>query len=172
MRPKHAFSTPCEANHRATWRSLWHLCKFAKPNLTYVKPVTSLRSLMILLLQLVFTVSLAAALRFGAMSAVRDAFRPRTSRSLAVLLVACLGLPLLSLVKDRHPWNLIATTLWSAVFGLFLAVCLLLPDNGQRTHKRRSRSGPPEHTPPPPSLVRSTRGTTSAALAAAAAARA
>jgi len=41
----------------------------------------------------------------------------------ALLLMVCtlVGIPCLSCVKDKHPWNLIATWLWSTLLAVFLA---------------------------------------------------
>ena len=43
------------------------------------------------------------------------------------------GIPCLSCVKDKHPWNLIATWLWSTLLAVFLAAADI-PDAYARAH--------------------------------------
>ena len=40
-------------------------------------------------------------------------------------LVLAFALPMLSFVKDKHPWNLVATTVWSVLWGVFMAAAQL-----------------------------------------------
>lgn len=76
---------------------------------------------MILLIQLVFSTSLAAALRWGATDTLTRIFPPQSTQSVALLAFTPVGLPLIALVKDKHPWNLLATFVWSVVFATFIA---------------------------------------------------
>jgi len=82
------------------------------------------KMLAILVMQLVFTTSLAAFLRWT--PPVRDllekAFPAQSIQSFILMLVVICSLPFLSVVKERHPYNLIATLSWSTLSALFIAV--------------------------------------------------
>jgi len=80
------------------------------------------KMLMLLFLQLVFTLGVAVIFRWGATDTIHRIFKTQSVQALALMVGVATGIPGLSVVKDRHPWNLIFTVLWSVVFGLFVAV--------------------------------------------------
>jgi len=52
-------------------------------------------------------------------------FPPLQVHVLIFALVMIVSLPALGYIKDRHPWNLIATTIWSILWGVFMAASQL-----------------------------------------------
>lgn len=89
--------------------------------------------LVLLLLQLAFTTSLAAALRWGCPEQLDSVFKPQSAQSIALFVVVAVSLPALALVKDKHPWNLLFTVLWSILFAVFVAASDL-PDSFFLSH--------------------------------------
>ena len=77
---------------------------------------------MILFLQLVFTLTIAAIFRWGATNAIYSVFKTQSPQALVLMLCVGMGIPGLSAIKDNHPWNLVLTVVWSLVFALFVAV--------------------------------------------------
>ena len=102
-----------------------------------------IKMLTILLLQLVFTMGLSIALRLASSAADEDAglaatglgkLFPRGGLQTLLLGVICVALlPLLSAVRDLHPWNMICTALWSALWATFIAAASL-PGGLVRSH--------------------------------------
>lgn len=96
-----------------------------------------IKMLTILLLQLLLTMGVSILLHAVTDGGDPDATPPRPPTGLAVLFppggvqtlvlgVVCLGaLPLLTQVRDKHPWNLICTTLWTLAWALFIAMASL-----------------------------------------------
>lgn len=93
------------------------------------------KMLSLLFLQLFFSVGLAFLLRYtpGLRDPLEEAFPPQGASSLALMVVVLMGLPIMSCVKDKHPWNLLFTLLWSLVLGVFLAASDL-PEAYSRAH--------------------------------------
>mmetsp|Transcript_73639 Transcript_73639/g.163667 ORF Transcript_73639/g.163667 Transcript_73639/m.163667 type:complete len:251 (-) Transcript_73639:454-1206(-) len=82
-----------------------------------------LKMLTLLSLQLGFMISIAFTLRMvpATRDALEKAFPPQSKASAALTLLSVGSLPLLSRLKHKHPWNLIATAAWSTLFALFVA---------------------------------------------------
>jgi len=82
------------------------------------------KMLSILLLQQCFTIGLAFVLRFTPV--LRDAleflFPAQSIQALCLLLVTPCCLPLLSIIKHKHPHNLLCTLGWSVLFAITMAV--------------------------------------------------
>jgi len=74
--------------------------------------------------QLVCTLGLAGALRFipASMDALEVAFPAQSPQAAVLFFIMCITLPAVSLVKDKHPWNLAAMAGWSVILALFIAV--------------------------------------------------
>jgi len=94
-----------------------------------------IKMLTILLLQLCLTNTLSLALRLtnshgdpetGAGQTWLSVLFPAKSVQCIILGASCLFvLPLITYVRDRHPWNLIVTVLWTIVWSIFLAAAQL-----------------------------------------------
>jgi len=81
------------------------------------------KMLSLLVIQLLFTVGLAAFLRFvpACRRFLEIAFPAQSLQALLLLLATMVTLPLLSMVKNKHPVNLIAVFLWSILCAFFIA---------------------------------------------------
>lgn len=78
--------------------------------------------LTLLWLQLGLTVLLSLVIRFGLPeSYLSSAFPAQSVQALVLVLAVAFTLPLLILVRDRHPWNLVATVVWTLLLALMLA---------------------------------------------------
>lgn len=81
------------------------------------------KMLTLLFLQLSFSIALAFLLRYtpSLKGPLEDAFPAQGGASLGLMVAVLFGLPIMSCVKDNHPWNLLFTLAWSVLLGLFLA---------------------------------------------------
>ena len=61
------------------------------------------------------------------------AFPPQKIQSLVLLLAVMTGLPIMTCIKDSHPWNLAFTAGWSVLLGVFLGASDL-PGAYSRAH--------------------------------------
>ena len=79
--------------------------------------------LTILLLQLLLTMGVGLTLRYviPIESLLLVVFPAQSIQALVLGMVCLVCLPLLTYVRDRHPWNLICVALWSVAWGTFLA---------------------------------------------------
>jgi len=77
----------------------------------------------ILFLQLCLTMAVGLAVRYAIpLDAFLTVAFPAQSVQTLVLGFLCIGgLPLITAVRDKHPWNLVCTTLWTVVWAVFLA---------------------------------------------------
>lgn len=50
---------------------------------------------------------------------------PKTIQVLIFGMVMIIALPMLGSIKDKHPWNLVGTTIWSVLWGIFMAAASL-----------------------------------------------
>ena len=81
------------------------------------------KMLAILLLQLCLSLLVGLVLRYAVPleSFLLVVFPPGSAQPI-ILGAVCLGcLPVLSCVRETHPWNFVCTTIWSIVWGVFLA---------------------------------------------------
>jgi hypothetical protein len=53
--------------------------------------------------------------------AICKVFPAQSIQTLILGVVCVIALPALSSVKDRHPWNMVAVTAWTLLWGVFLA---------------------------------------------------
>jgi len=83
------------------------------------------KTLALLLLQQLFMLGAAALLRFALPGEGIGLIFPANSTGKVVSLglgVIVFGtIPLLAYVRDRHPWNMVATIAWTLTFSLFMA---------------------------------------------------
>jgi len=93
------------------------------------------KMLMLLFLQLAFSVGLALMLRLiePISDKIEEIFKPQGAGALGLMCAVLLGLPLMSCIKDKHPLNLIFTLVWSCILGVFLAASDL-PGAYSRAH--------------------------------------
>lgn len=93
------------------------------------------KMLTILFLQMCFSLCVAFFVRYvpAVRGVLEKAFPPQSIPSLVLLVVLMVGLPLMSCVKDKHPWNLLLTAGWSVVLGVFLGASDL-PGAYSRAH--------------------------------------
>ena len=93
------------------------------------------KMLTILFLQMFFSLSVAFFVRYvpGVNGVLEKAFPPQKIPSLVLLVVVMFGLPLMSCIKDNHPWNLVFTAGWSVLLGIFLGASDL-PGAYSRAH--------------------------------------
>ncbi len=79
------------------------------------------KMLCILLAQLLLSLGVGFALLLAIPAEIALAFPAQSGQTYGLLCAVVLGLPLISLVRDRHPWNLLATLAWSLLLGVFSA---------------------------------------------------
>ena len=81
------------------------------------------KMLSILLMQLCLSLFVGLVLRFAIpLESFILVLFPAGSAFPIILGAICLGsLPILSCVREKHPWNFVCTTIWSFVWGVFLA---------------------------------------------------
>jgi len=93
------------------------------------------KMLTILFLQMCFSLAVAFFVRYvpGVSGVLEKAFPPQGIPTLVLLAVVMFGLPLMSCIKDNHPWNLVFTAGWSVLLGLFLGASDL-PGAYSRAH--------------------------------------
>jgi len=79
--------------------------------------------LTLLLLQLCFTLMIAFIFRLIPVlrNAVEIVFPPQSISALVLLLLVCCGIPTMALIKEKHPWNMVFTAVWSLLLGIFIA---------------------------------------------------
>jgi len=77
--------------------------------------------LTILLLQLLLSVGTGLVVKHGINGGIQKVFPAQSLQTLALGFVCVFTLPALSYVRDRHPWNMLATSCWSISWGVFLA---------------------------------------------------
>lgn len=88
------------------------------------------KMLVILIIQLIFTISLAVF--FRAITTVEPEptilailFPPRSLQTLMLGMLAVVLLPCITWVRERYPWNMVATAAWSVLWAVFMAVAQL-----------------------------------------------
>ena len=81
--------------------------------------------LTILLMQIGISLLLGGVVRVFAEDALSVVFPAQSYQALALGIVCVISLPLLSVVRDKHPWNMVFVTLWSMLWGLFMAAAQL-----------------------------------------------
>ena len=93
------------------------------------------KMLSILALQMAFTLAVAFFVRYvpRVNSVLELAFPPQKVQSLILLLAVMSGLPIMTCIKDSHPWNLVFTAGWSVLLGIFLGASDL-PGAYSRAH--------------------------------------
>jgi hypothetical protein len=102
------------------------------------------KMLTILLVQLLYSIGLGLIIRYTPVGGIRPdvpleqswlatAFPAQSWSALLLMVCTLVGIPCLSCVKDKHPWNLIATWLWSTLLAVFLAAADI-PDAYARAH--------------------------------------
>ena len=79
------------------------------------------KMLTILLMQLVLTMVVGLVLRFCFLRALTTIFPAQSIQTLLLGMGCLILLPCLTAVRDRHPWNMICTTLWTLAWATFLA---------------------------------------------------
>ena len=81
------------------------------------------KMLTLLFLQLSFSVALAFLVRYtpSLKEPLETAFPAQGAAALGLMVAVLFGLPVMSCVKDKHPWNLLFTLFWSVLLGVFLA---------------------------------------------------
>lgn len=81
--------------------------------------------LMILLIQLTISMVIGLSVRYlvPLESFLLVVFPAQSLQTLILGALCTAALPMLTYVRDRHPWNMICTTLWSCCWGIFLGAC-------------------------------------------------
>ena len=73
----------------------------------------------LLLLQLALTMGVATVARFAL--PIEVIFPAQSYGTLGLCFACLVGLPMLTYVRDRHPWNIILTAIWSIAWGVYMA---------------------------------------------------
>jgi len=89
-----------------------------------------IKMLTILLLQLILTMAISISLRAITSEGPEPtwlaiAFPPKSLQTLALGLVCIGSLPMMTYVRDIHPWNIVVTVIWTLGWAVFLAVAQL-----------------------------------------------
>ena len=91
-----------------------------------------IKMLTILLLQLLLTLGISITLRVitdvgpnPPATLLALAFPPKSFQTLILGLVCIGSLPMMTYVRDHHPWNLIVTLIWTIAWAVFLAAAQL-----------------------------------------------
>lgn len=73
----------------------------------------------LLLMQLALTMGVATVARFAL--PIEVIFPAQSYGTLGLCFACLVSLPMLTYVRDRHPWNLVLTAIWSVAWGVFMA---------------------------------------------------
>jgi len=83
-----------------------------------------IKMLTILFMQLCLTLAVAYVARFAIPGEGIAAILPAQSgQALGFVALVVFSLPLLSCMRDRHPWNMVLTFVWSICLGVAIAAC-------------------------------------------------
>jgi hypothetical protein len=83
-----------------------------------------IKLLTLLVLQVGYSLGLGLLIRFvpPIMELVMIAFPAQSWQSYLLFLFVAITLPMLTCIKNKHPWNLVSVFLWSNLLGLFIGI--------------------------------------------------